>query len=67
MKKKSAHWTQITHLLRRDEYECSACGFRADKPYDVCPHCGLRMKGSKFDASWVDEIAAIDIIIGDER
>ena len=60
MKKKKAHWIRRTHLFRRDEYECSACGLRTDKPYKVCPGCSAPMKGSKYDASWVDEMEAFD-------
>ena len=63
--KKSAHWIQKTHLFRRDEYECSACALRTDRPFKVCPNCGLPMKGSKYDPSWVDEMEAIDAIFDD--
>lgn len=52
-------------MLRRDEYECSACGSRTDKPYKTCPKCGLPMKGPKYDPSWVDETEAIGAIIDD--
>ena len=62
MRKKSAHWIQHTHIFRKDEYECSACGCLADKLYKTCPHCGLPMKGSKYDPSWVDEMETIDAI-----
>ena len=65
MKKKSAHWIQRTHLFRKDEYECSACGGRVDKPYKTCPNCGLPMKGSKYDPSWVDEMEAMEAIFDD--
>ena len=66
MRKKSAHWIQKTHLFHKDEYECSACGFRTDKPYKTCPHCGLLMKGSKYDPSWVDEMEIMDAIFDDK-
>ena len=65
MKKESAHWIRKTHLFRRDEYECSVCGSRTDKPYKACPHCGLPMKGSKYDPSWVDEMEMVDAIFDD--
>ena len=65
MKKKTAHWIQRTHLFRKDEYECSSCRSRTDKPYKVCPNCGLPMKGSKYDPSWVDEMEAIDAFFDD--
>ena len=63
--KRAAHWIQHTNLFRKDEYECSACGFKADKPYRICPRCGLPMKGSKYDPSWVDEMEMIDAIFDD--
>ena len=63
--KRAAHWIQHTHLFRKDEYECSACGFKADKPYRICPSCGLPMKGSKYDPSWVDEMEMMDAIFDD--
>lgn len=65
MRKKIAHWIQHTHVFRKDEYECSACGCLADKLYKTCPHCGLPMKGSKYDSSWVDEMEGIDAILDD--
>ncbi len=64
--RKTARWIQHTHLFRKDEYECSACGCCVDKPYRTCPCCGLPMKGSKYGPSWVDEIEAIDAIFDDE-
>ncbi len=65
MMSKKARWIRHTHLFRKDEYECSACRFFADKPYRVCPRCFVPMKGSQCDPSWVDEIEAIDAILDD--
>lgn len=65
MKNKTGHWIQRTHLFRKDEYECSVCKCRTDEPYKACPHCGLPMKGSKYDPSWVDEMEMIDAIFDD--
>lgn len=65
MRKNNANWIRHTHLFHEDEYECSACGFRTDKAYKMCPHCGLPMKGSKTDPSWVDEMVLIDTILDD--
>ncbi len=65
MKKKTAHWIRRTHIFRQDEYECSACGIRTKKPVKTCPGCGLPMKGSKYDPSWVDEMEAIDAMLED--
>lgn len=38
-----AHWTKCSHLFKADEYECSHCGNKSDKPYLECPHCGSEM------------------------
>lgn len=60
MKKQSkARWIQRTHLFRKDEYECSVCGFKGEKPYKVCPRCNAALNGSKCDPSWVDEMEAL--------
>ena len=53
MRKKTAHWIQQTDV------------FQKDKPYKACPYCGLLMKDSKYDRSWVDEMEMIDAIIDD--
>ncbi len=66
MKKSSLHWIQHTHIFRKDEYECSACSYYADKPYVTCPNCGAPMNGTKYESSWVDEIEAIDAIFDDQ-
>ena len=65
MGKKTGKWIQHTHLFRKDEYECSACGSRTEKPYRICPNCSTPMKGSKYDSSWVDEMEMIDAIFDD--
>ena len=63
--KKAARWIRHTHLFQKDEYECSACGGKVDKPYRICPRCGMPMKGSNYDPSWVDEMEMIDAIFDD--
>ena len=60
-----ATWIRQTHLFRKDEYQCSACGFLTRKPAAVCPRCGAKMKGTKYDLSWVDEMATFDTIFED--
>lgn len=65
MRKKTAKWIKRTHLFLKDEYECSACGSQTDKPYRICPQCGIPMKESKYDPSWVDEMEMIDVILDD--
>ena len=61
--KKKGYWIQRTHIFQNDEYECSVCKNRTDKPYSVCPRCGSQMKGSRYDPSWVDEMELIDAIM----
>lgn len=65
MKPKKAYWTQRTHLFRSDEYICSACKHIAAGPKRECPYCGAKMKGSKYDPNWVDEIELADAIWGE--
>ncbi len=62
---KTGYWIQHTHLLRSDEFECSVCHHTYDKPRAKCPHCGARMKKSKYDPSWVDEAVLLDILDDD--
>ena len=64
-KQPKARWIQRTHLFRKDEYECSVCGFKGEKPYKVCPRCNAALNGSKCDPSWVDEMEAFDAIFDD--
>lgn len=63
--KKTAKWIRRTHVFKKDEYECAACSFKTDKPKKKCPQCGLPMKGSKYEPSWVDEMVLIDTILDD--
>ena len=65
MKKETARWIQRTHLFRDDEYECSSCGRKTEKPFQLCPCCGARMKGSEYDPSWVDEMELLDALFED--
>ncbi len=58
---KTAYLTQRTHLFKSDEYICSACGCKMDRPFRECPSCHAGMTKSKSDPSWVDEAAIIDI------
>lgn len=54
-----AYWTQRTHLLRADEYICSACGHSFKKATPFCPKCNAKMMKSQYDPSWVDEAEII--------
>ena len=63
---KAAHWIQKTHLFRADEFICSACGAKSDKPYKVCPACGSPMKKTRYDASWVDEAEGLSALLDDD-
>ena len=62
MRKEDAYWTKKTYLFRKDEYVCSSCGKTSDRAYAKCPHCGERMKKSKYDPVWVDEMEFFDAI-----
>ena len=64
MWKNKAQWIRHTHLFSADEYECSNCGATVAKPKPTCPKCGADMGGEKYDPSWVDEAAMLDIILG---
>lgn len=65
MKKKNARWIHRTHLFRKDEYECSSCGYTSDKALRICPRCKKDMRGVEFDPSWVDEMEFFDAIFDD--
>ncbi len=61
-----AHWIQKTHLFRVDEFICSKCGASIPKPYAVCPLCGVNMKKTKYDPSWVDEVEGLSAFLDDD-
>ncbi len=63
---KAAHWIRRTHLLRADEYVCSACGGRSERPRQRCPNCGRDMTGTEYDASWVDEAEGLSALLDDD-
>lgn len=63
---KKPYWIRRTHLLRADEYLCSRCGKKADRPTAYCPACGVRMAGTKKDAHWILEAEILDDILGDD-
>lgn len=64
MPKNNATWIRHTHLFSADDYECTACGYTVNKPQPTCPHCGAVMGGEKYNPSWVDEAAMLDILLG---
>ena len=59
-------WIQKTYLFGKDEYICTVCRAACDKPYRVCPVCGTEKRKVTYDASWVDEAAEMDILLGDD-
>ena len=63
---KSAHWIQRTHLFCADEFICSVCKAVSNKPYRVCSSCGMPMKKTKYDPSWVDEAEGLSAILDDD-
>ena len=60
----TANWIKNTHLFEADDYECSACGRKADRPLDRCPGCGRDMTGQRSGHDWTDDAAFLDIITG---
>ena len=64
--KNTAKWIRHTHVFRKDEYVCPACGGKTESPKGVCPNCGQTMKGTQYDPSWVDEITQMDLLSGDD-
>ncbi len=56
-----AQWIRKTHLFHSDEYICSNCGYQTDKPYIECPDCGAKMRKTKYEVSWVDEVETDDL------
>lgn len=60
------HWIRRTHLFDADAYTCSVCGSSFPRPTETCPRCGTDMRETKYDPSWVDEAAIMDIILGDK-
>lgn len=63
---KKSHWIRRTHLFRADEFICSACGEKSDRPYGSCPACGEAMKMTRYDASWVDEAEGLSALLDDD-
>ena len=61
------HWIRHTHVFDPDEYECSACGRTFPEPAPECPACHTVMRGTEDPQDWVDEMAEMDIILGDDR
>lgn len=63
---KPARWIRRSHLFRADEYVCSRCGRRAERPARICPGCGAPMRGAKYDPAWADEAEELELLLGDE-
>lgn len=58
-------WVQKTHVLKSDEFVCSACGYSVKKPVKICPKCKAAITGIRYDPSWVDEMEMIDMFLDD--
>ena len=63
---RARRWIRKTHLFRADEYICSACGAGSEEPWPVCPFCGVPMKKTKYEASWVDEAEGLSALMDDD-
>ena len=63
---KLAYWIQRTHLLRADEYICSACDGVCAAPAAVCPCCGRPMKNGRDDLHWIDEAEGYAALLEDD-
>lgn len=61
-----AHWVRHSYLFKEDEYECSDCRAVFDRAYDVCPSCGEVMGRTKYDPEWMEEMALLDELLGDD-
>ena len=60
-----AHWIKHDYLFDPIDYECSACGEKADGAYSVCPHCGADMGGDEtYKPDFVDECEVLDMFFG---
>ncbi len=56
--KEATEWLQKTEqlekqyrdeLLRRDDYECSACAFLADRYFTACPRCSASLEHAEYE------------------
>jgi rubrerythrin len=65
-KKNNPYWIQKTHLLKADEFICSACGYKAKSAKKTCPNCGTVISKVKYDASWAEEAELLDAIWDDD-
>jgi predicted amidophosphoribosyltransferase len=63
---KYAYWLRRTHLLRADEYLCSACGAASGRVLKRCPACGALMKKTKYEPSWADEAESLAALLDDD-
>ena len=52
------------HLFEKDDYECSACGYKVSRPTDRCPGCGAEMSGQRSGHDWTEDAAFLDTITG---
>ncbi len=61
-----AHWIKHSHLLRPDEYECSACGAMFRHRSQACPKCGAVLLQVANRQEWIDEAIVTDELFGDD-
>lgn len=65
MRKKTGRWIRRSHLLKKDEFVCSACGASTTKPLPGCSRCGAVMQNASANGDWVDSLEALDAIFDD--
>lgn len=63
--KKSGYWIHEAKIFSADTYVCSVCGSKFSKMTSSCPKCSSRMKKSRYDPKWIDELEAYDALFED--
>ena len=62
---KTGYWKHEAHMFKADEFICSECGSGFGKMSSQCPRCKARMKKTKYDPKWIDELEAYDALFED--
>lgn len=62
---KTGYWINEAHVFKADEFICSKCRKSFVRMTPECPGCGARMKKSRYDPKWIDELEAYDALFED--